>query len=396
MKDFYPYITNDGSTGLYNPEFDDIYHSTFGAYAESCEKFVMPSDMQYYITNYNKINVLDICYGIGYNTKSFLQFYLKNLVVQNSNIDTIYSDNILGKPEVYINAIDTDDELIFLSPFFTTNAKSKPNKQNLPTEKVRHLSSERIEALYDFDESINYLLIDNLAAKYSDFLNDKNLIDYLKKHVNQPFFDKNSINFYNYRRKAGLARLLDGCLHNIYYRHISRRYKRAVNARKIAHIRIDYNIDDARSVIKNDNKLYQLIFLDAFTPTKCPCLWTLDFFKLLYNRLDENGRILTYSNSALVRNAFLNAGFYVGKIYNERTKAYTGTIAVKNKNFIKHDLSEYDLRLLKTRAGIFYRDENLTGLNGAIIERHKKEVDESPLISSSKFIKEYRKENNNV
>ena len=43
MKDIHPYITNDGSVGLYSPEFDDIYHSTFGAYAEACEKFIIPA-----------------------------------------------------------------------------------------------------------------------------------------------------------------------------------------------------------------------------------------------------------------------------------------------------------------------------------------------------------------
>ena len=169
-----------------------------------------------------------------------------------------------------------------------------------------------------------------------------------------------------------------------------------MKALRIGTFDIDYACDDARKVIKEDNKTYQLIFLDAFTPVKCPCLWSLDFFKLLYERLDANGRILTYSNSAQVRNAFAAAGFYVGKIYNERTGKFTGTIAVKNKSFIRHPLSEYDLSLMKTRAGIFYRDESLNALNEAIIERHKVEVENSPLISSSKFIKEYRKEHQNV
>lgn len=392
MKDFYPYITNDGSVGLYSPEFDDIYHSTFGAYAESCEKFVLPADVNYYITNFDKINILDICYGIGYNTKSFLQKYFE----QKYSTDTIHSDNILTKSGVYINAIDNDKELVFLSPFFTANAKRMPKQQNLPTEKVKHLSSGAIERQFEYDNFINYILIENLVEQFPDFLKNEDLQKYLKKRENRSFFEKTAVDFYNYRQNAGLTGFFADCLHNIYYHHISSSYKKALKVLKIADISIDYNVDDARKVILKDNKKYHLVFLDAFTPTKCPCLWTLDFFKLLYEHLDENGRILTYSNSALVRNAFLCAGFYVGKIFNERTKTFTGTIAVKNKAFIKYDLSEYDLSLVKTRAGIFYRDENLSGLNGAIIERHKKEVDESPLISSSKFIKQYRKEHNNV
>ena len=219
--------------------------------------------------------------------------------------------------------------------------------------------------------------------------------NFLRKEF-YPFFDKMSLNFFKNRMLDNPLRALNAFLHNIYYLNISTRYKKAMKALRIGTFDIDYACDDARKVIKEDNKTYQLIFLDAFTPVKCPCLWSLDFFKLLYERLDANGRILTYSNSAQVRNAFAAAGFYVGKIYNERTGKFTGTIAVKNKSFIRHPLSEYDLSLMKTRAGIFYRDESLNALNEAIIERHKVEVENSPLISSSKFIKEYRKEHQNV
>ena len=47
---------------------------------------------------------------------------------------------------------------------------------------------------------------------------------------------------------------------------------------------------------------------------------------------------------------------------------------------------------MKTRAGIFYHDKNLTLDNEAIIEQHKNEVENSELISSSKFIKQYKKD----
>ena len=150
------------------------------------------------------------------------------------------------------------------------------------------------------------------------------------------------------------------------------------------------------------------MFLDAFTPTKCPCLWTVDFLRLLYSHLEDGGMILTYSNSAQVRNAFINAGFTVGKIYSESSKKFTGTVALKNNsdleklifdhknnNLVKiSKLSEYDLGLIKTKAGIFYRDENLSLDNEAIIKAHEIEVQNSNFMSSSKFIKEYKKLNN--
>ncbi len=76
--------------------------------------------------------------------------------------------------------------------------------------------------------------------------------------------------------------------------------------------------------------------------------------------------ILTYTSSAAVRSAMIEAGFYIGKIYNKTSDKFIGTIAVKNKSLIKYELTEDELGLLKTTAGIFYRDENLTGLNEAI------------------------------
>jgi len=407
MENVYPYITNDGSVGLYSPEFDDIYHSTYGAYAEACEKFVIPADLDFYINKFSKINVLDICYGIGYNTKSFLNFYLKKLNVPNLYNETIHSDNNirtnvheLSLPSIYINAIDNDCNLVYLSPFFTTYAPKKPKDEQLPTEKVKKLSNNLIKKQFDFSNFINFILINKIVEKNDDFLFNNKLVKFITNKSKNVFLDKNSVNYYGFLSKKRMSNTLLGLfyafVHNIYYRHVSTCYKMAQNALKTVNISIDFNVDDARKVILSDDKKYHLIFLDAFTPTKCPCLWTFDFFKLLYERLDDDGRILTYSNSAQVRNAMLEAGFFVGKIFNDRTNTYTGTIAVKNHSFIKHELSEYDLSLVKTRAGIFYRDENLNALNEAIIMRHKKEVEESSLISSSKFIKQYRKEHNNV
>lgn len=73
MYEFHPYFTNDGSVGLYSPEFNDIYHSATGALTEAYEKFILPVDMKNLLKK-DSIKVLDICYGIGYNSKSFLNF----------------------------------------------------------------------------------------------------------------------------------------------------------------------------------------------------------------------------------------------------------------------------------------------------------------------------------
>ena len=83
MYKLFPYFTNDGSVGLFSPEADDIYHSTYGALTEAYEKFILPSDIENFLKNNNEIKVLDICYGIGYNTKSFLNFLFEKKIFKN-------------------------------------------------------------------------------------------------------------------------------------------------------------------------------------------------------------------------------------------------------------------------------------------------------------------------
>lgn len=71
MYQLYPYYTNDGSVGLFSPDADDIYHSTYGALTEAYEKFILPANLDFYFKNYEEVKLLDICFGIGYNSKSF-------------------------------------------------------------------------------------------------------------------------------------------------------------------------------------------------------------------------------------------------------------------------------------------------------------------------------------
>ncbi len=75
MKNARIFKTNDGSIGLYNEELDEIYHSREGAQKESIEKFIIPSDFEKRTKKSSCIRLLDVCYGIGYNSKNALCFY---------------------------------------------------------------------------------------------------------------------------------------------------------------------------------------------------------------------------------------------------------------------------------------------------------------------------------
>ena len=95
---------------------------------------------------------------------------------------------------------------------------------------------------------------------------------------------------------------------------------------------------------------------------------------------------MTYSNSVLVRNTMIESGYFAGKIINEDNKQI-GTVCSKSESKIKHHLNDYEIGLLKTRAGIPYRDENLSQTSSVIIHNRELEVENSNLISSSRYIK---------
>ena len=393
----YPYFTNDGSVGLFSPEADDIYHSTYGALTEAYEKFILPANFLDYFKEKSEIKILDICYGIGYNTKSFLDYFLKNIYTDkidtnnNKYIDKSYTNN--KKYKIFVHAVDYDKILSNLSPFFLANKINvKNNKLNFENEKIEKMLSLQKRENYKLKKEVSIILLEKLKNEINK---DAEYILSLKYY--RLFFDKHMIALYKFLKYEGINNThLSGIinfLHNIYYNHISNSYKNAMKALNLIDFDFKLTNDDARRVVLSDDNIYNYIFLDAFTPAKCPCLWTLEFFKLLYNHLDSEGMVLTYSNSAAIRNAFVNAGFYVGKIFSETAQKFTGTVAVKNKSLIKNELSEFDLGLMKSKAGIFYRDENLNALNEAIINRHSKDVESSTLVSSSKFIKNFRRKN---
>ena len=91
MRDYEFYYTQDGSIGLYSHADNDVYHSKFGAVTESWEKFILPSGLDKLINTKPNIKVLDVCYGIGYNTKSLMSFVI------NKNKKILKRENILKK-----------------------------------------------------------------------------------------------------------------------------------------------------------------------------------------------------------------------------------------------------------------------------------------------------------
>ncbi len=340
---FIPTYTHDGSIGLFNPVVDDIYHSSYGAYTEAMEKFITPSGLEDFVKVNPEVRILDICYGMGYNTKASIKTCLK----------------INSECSIFVDCLEIDPD-VFVFSFLCKQENFDFN------------------VLDYFDTS--FLNNSQIFASIYKILEDGKFNEFLDAEISLKFnFNKKRI--YETIPKGEIS----DNLHNIYYEYISNRNVRkdeiTLKRPKIALIP---HLEDARTALGYIEGPYDFIFLDAFTPIKLPTLWSVEFFSKLKGLLTANGNITTYSNSAAIRNGMIEAGFFVGKTLH-------GTIAYKNKNLLKSPLDEKSLGLIDTRAGIPFYDKNLNSTKDEILELRKKMVAESIKQSSSSFLKNYTK-----
>ena len=279
----------------------------------------------------------------------------------------------------------------FMSYFLPKNRKEINELLDI---KFRNM---HIEKEYKVNPFVNYIILNSLAEKFGCDYPDKNLKEILRENKNKRFFEKSLIKYAKFNQKWGYNKssrnVLSTFLHNIYYDHLSKRNKKMDFKAIESLITLNFWINDARKTILELNEQYDCIFLDAFTYTKAPQLWSMEFIAELYKKLAPNGVLMTYSNSVQVRNTLLENNFFVGKIYNEKNKKFIGTIASKDKSRIKYPLNNYELGLCLTKAGIPYHDPNLSFDSKDILELREYEYRHSTLMSSSKYIKLRGREN---
>ncbi len=451
MRDYEPYFTEDGSIGLYSYTEKDVFHSKFGALSEAWEKFILPAHLEEFQPE--NLKILDVCYGIGYNTKALMSFLInqvnykkKNILQKLIYIATICTNNILKRNTILsphiesrndnkkycfqIDCLDINEELVLLSPLFKiaktpgeiydsfipqiftcfdmyyvirnifTNIFSRfspKNKKEIKELLDLKFENTHIEKKYKINNYVNYILMNSIYEFWGNNYPSKNLIKMMNEKQNRRFFDKSLIKYAKFNQKWGYNKTyrsdLTSFLHNIYYATLSRRNKKINFKTAQSLFKINFYINDARKTILTLTDEYDLIFLDAFTFTKAPQLWTVEFIAELYKRIAPQGLLMTYSTSALVRNTLLKNKFYVGNIYHEKTNKIIGTIASKDKTKIKHPLSDYDLGLCNTKAGIPYHDPDLSFDKNDIIERREYELRHSDLMTSSKYMKIRGKKN---
>lgn len=281
---FTPQLTSDGSFTFFSTEFGETFHSCSGAKQEAEKKFVIPCQLIEKAKAQKSFKLLDICYGLGYNSAAALA--------------AIWSIN--PHAQIKLIALELDAAVTYHAITYDLLAQwQQPTPQ----------------------------LLTSLAENYQ------------------------------VQTSQLQAQLLIG---------------------------------DARISIQ---QIYQnefqadAIFLDPFSPPKCPQLWTVEFLKIVAQCLKPRGRLATYSCAASVRTALHLAGLNIGATMGVGRRS-PGTVASISEDNLQ-PLSQQEQEHLQTRAAVPYRDPQLQDSAEIIIQRRKTEQQASFLEPSSHWKKRW-------
>jgi len=132
-----------------------------------------------------------------------------------------------------------------------------------------------------------------------------------------------------------------------------------------------------------------LVLMDAFSPRRCPELWTLEFLGGLAALLAPTGRLLTYCSAAAVRAALQQLGLELAAIRSRQQRWSGGTAASPGALLGEHlpveddgscnplrPLTPMEHEHLATNAALPYRDPTGQGTAAAILaERERRQRD---------------------
>lgn len=283
---FTPVPTQDGSTTFYSEKFGEWFHSRGGAWQEAKQTYVATTQLAERAQS-GTMAILDICYGLGYNTAAALE--------------TIWQVNPDCRVELFALEIDLAVPRAAIAQTLTPL-----------------WSARTAQVLSEIAENHTISSAANASA--------------LKVPIQ--------------------AQLLVG---------------------------------DARQTIQTlIAQAWQAdaIFLDPFSPPRCPQLWTVEFLQQVTRCLKPDGRLATYSCAAAVRTALKLAGLFIGSIPTAGRR-WPGTIA--NYRGGLPNLSQQEQEHLATRASIPYRDPTLSDSAHEIRQRRQQEQQTSGLASPGEW-----------
>ncbi len=279
-----PHPTHDGSFTFFSEEFGETFHSLQGARSEAFQKFAVATHLPQRAAQ-SSLTLLDICYGLGYNTAAALE------AIWAVNPDC----------RVLVHGLEID--------------------ATVPQGALRP------EMLAGWSPQVQQILGQLAEAQHC----------------------------------------------------------------QLAQLEAHLWLGDARQTLPElGRRGFQAdaIFLDPFSPRCCPQLWTVEFLQQVGSCLAPTGTLATYSRSAAVRSALLQAGLGLGTI-PIGTSALPhewsqGTVAAWDPTALL-PLSPLEMEHLQTRASVPYRDPSLRDTAAVILERHRQEQATCGLESTSSW-----------
>lgn len=139
-------------------------------------------------------------------------------------------------------------------------------------------------------------------------------------------------------------------------------------------ININVFIEDARLTVQSlPDNTYDAIFLDPFSQTMAPELFSCDLFREFNRLIRDEGIVTTYTSSAPVRGGFLEAGFHIGEgpVFG---RFQGGTIASLNPDVLLKSLNINDeRRIALSDVGVPFRDITLNSSSKEIVDKRNEE-----------------------
>lgn len=272
--------TGDDSNTLFSERYQQTYHSTFGALTESMHVFIDGAGVASRLRERKRTRVLEIGFGLGLNC-------------------LLCADHAASH-ETHLDYVGVENDLISAAQLRSLNYAPC----------LRHPS-----------------LVDELAG----------LVQLLKSNEQLGEQAPNA----SLARNASLAGQ---------HKNRPARTRHANNANQPAalpdntiqigkHSTVTLLIGDATShrIHRSLSRLplYDVIFLDAFSPEANPECWTTDFFNQLYTLLTPDGTLATYCVKGVVRRNLQSAGFSVEKFPGPAGKREVLRARIDSKHVIR-------------------------------------------------------------
>ncbi|MDX2255482.1 MAG: MnmC family methyltransferase [Pseudanabaenaceae cyanobacterium bins.39] len=93
------FATEDGSFTFWSEAYQETFHSSHGAKNEAEAKFVIPSQILQKARCQGQVHILDICYGLGYNTAAAIASLFELGNGRSAKVQIIGLENNLAVPQ---------------------------------------------------------------------------------------------------------------------------------------------------------------------------------------------------------------------------------------------------------------------------------------------------------